>query len=177
MINSIFAEIQTYRFILRPLKSDDVTNKYLDWLSDSSQNRFIEHSQLTLDELKAYVIEKSNKPDILFIGIFNKNSKAHIGNIKFEPVDVVNKIAIMGILIGDNAWKGKGVATEVILECTNFLYKNLGIKLIVLGVNRFNINAIKLYKKIGFQKKKTKYLICNNNENFSMVLDLESSKE
>ena len=76
----------------------------------------------------------------------------HIGNIKFEPVDMNNSIATMGILIGDYNWRGKGVASEVLISCSNWLYKNKNINKIILGVDKKNISAINAYKKSNFVK-------------------------
>jgi len=42
----------------------------------------------------------------LFLGIYTLESQEHIGNIKYEPIDLKCGIAIMGILIGEDKWKG-----------------------------------------------------------------------
>ena len=56
-----------------------------------------------MKELKAYVSERENRRNVLFLGIFAKK-KQHIENIKYEPIDYKGKTAVMGILIGDSVW-------------------------------------------------------------------------
>ena len=145
--------IETKRFLLRPLTVADVTHRYLNWLQNEESNRFIVtvSSKHTLDSLKAYVKERANREDVLFLGIFLKNSNLHIGNIKFEPLNQVNGTSIMGILIGEPDWRGRGVAAEVSNACAEWLYENYSINQIHLGVDRDNLPAIRAYFKSNFR--------------------------
>ena len=170
-VNFFKAEISTNRFTLKPLNLGDVTQRYADWLNNSSTNLYIS-SKLSLKELKGYVAERCNRDDVLFLGIFNKVDGLHIGNIKYEPVNTQKSYAVMGILRGDSAWRGKGVAGEVILASADWLHKNKNINHIVLGVNKTNAAAIRAYQKIGFIEKSSKYLPDQKIENTTMILDI-----
>ena len=161
-------EILTDRFVLRSLSIKDVTKRYADWLSDETTSKYI-LTRLTLIELKHYVVERSSRDDVLFLGIFNKINGAHIGNIKYEPIEVERRQATMGILIGEKEWRGKGVASEVIIASANALNQRLKIEKIILGVSKDNSAAIRAYEKIGFKKKS----ICNKNH--LMQLDLRAN--
>ena len=145
--------IQTKRFLLRPLISDDVGNNYLSWLN-TEENAYIEYvrNHSSMEELKAYVSERENKRNVLFLGIFTKK-KQHIGNIKYEPIDYKGKTAVMGILIGDSDWRGKGVAIEVIKASAHYLAERYGVTTIFLGVNQNNKEAVSVYQKLGFKIK------------------------
>lgn len=166
-------KIETERFYLRPLEEKDATNTYLSWLENSENQRHIIHAKdsNSILKLKNYISEKSNKDNIWFLGIFTKDH-IHIGNIKYEPIDLVKKFSIMGILIGDNNYKGKGVAGEVILETAKRL-KGIGIEYISLGVDINNIPAIKSYGKIGF-KKTEGHFISIKDGCFEMILELKN---
>jgi ribosomal-protein-alanine N-acetyltransferase len=169
--NFFNAEISTNRFTLKLLNLGDVTQRYADWLNNSSTNQYIS-SRLSLKELKSYVAERCNRDDVLFLGIFNKVDGLHIGNIKYEPVNTQQSYAVMGILIGDAAWRGKGVACEVILASASWLHRNKSINHIILGVNKSNAAAIRAYQKIGFIEKSSNYLPDQETENTTMILDL-----
>jgi aryl-alcohol dehydrogenase-like predicted oxidoreductase/RimJ/RimL family protein N-acetyltransferase len=145
---------ETRRFVLRRLTTSDVTDRYLRWLQDERANRFILTASATPDlgTLRSYVAERENRADVLFLGIFVKGTGSHIGNIKFEPVDKVAASATMGILIGDDEWRGKGVATEVLEGSARWLFENQGISKIELGVDRDNGAGIKAYVRAGFRE-------------------------
>ena len=148
--------IETERFFLRLLTIADVTHRYLGWLQDEESNQFIvtASSRHTIDSLKTYVEERTNREDILFFGVFLKDNNLHIGNIKFEPINRVDGTATMGILIGDPDWRGRGAAAEVLNACAEWLYENYSIAQMHLGVDRDNRSAIRAYIKDGFRIQK-----------------------
>ena len=167
--------ISTNRLILNPLSENDVTDRYARWLNDPSTNFYIS-SKLSLTELKKYVCERLNRDDVLFLGIFNKIDGLHIGNIKYEPIDSEQSYAVMGILIRDATWRGKGVAREVILASAFWLHENKNIDQVILGVSKSNKAAIRAYQKVGFIEKPSKYLPHLTKENIVMILDLNEAK-
>lgn len=145
--------IETKRCFLRPLSTTDVTEQYLGWLKDFNSNRFIQtaNSEHTIESLQAYVKAHSNREDIIFLGIFLKENGLHIGNIKFEPIDYINRSTTMGVLIGDGNWKGQGVFVEVMNACAQWLSRNYSLNTIFLGVDNENRSAIRAYFKAGFR--------------------------
>lgn len=153
-------EIVSERFLLRPLTESDVTERYLNWLADIEARKFIAAAATIkgLADLRAYVREGIGREDVLFLGIFEKDTELHIGNIKYEPVNPVTGYAIMGILIGDPEFRGKGVASEVLLSSAKWLNRNRNIKQILLGVGIDNVSAIRAYEKVGFVFSKSEFL-------------------
>lgn len=143
----IFKDLHSKRFQLKILTPELVTNTYLNWFLDLDASKFIINRSNTLDSLRIYCLEKLRSDTCLFFGIFYKNT--HIGNIKFEPINFEERSAVLGVLIGDNKWRGKGVFKEVFLFISLEL-KKMGITTILLGVDINNLNAIESYLKIGF---------------------------
>jgi len=168
------AEIITTRFILRPLTIKDATPRYSSWLDESVNQEFIKASSSAhgIEELRGYIKERLQRKDVLFLGIFTRNGAEHIGNIKFEPVDTEKKYAIMGIMIGDPLWRGKGVAAEVIAQSSRWLNQNAGIEQIVLGVDSENHAAIQAYKKAGFREEQSDKVNVDGISVISMVLHM-----
>jgi RimJ/RimL family protein N-acetyltransferase len=103
----------------------------------------------TLDLLKSYVENQYNK-EIYFWAIHLKSSKKHIGNIKIDPINIETNSGEYGILMGDKSNWGKGYAKETSNTIINYCFGELKLSKITLGVIEDNINAVMLYKKIGF---------------------------
>ena len=161
--------INTERFQLKTLTVDDATEEYLSWFSSSKEvGEYIAYAKTNADinKLRQYVKEREDREDVLFLGIFT-DSGQHIGNIKYEPINLKDKSATMGILIGNKEWRGKGVATEVIKDSGKYLKKNYKIKYIDLGVNKDNIAAVSAYKKMKFK------VIRKTDHGFMMRLNIE----
>jgi len=152
--------IQTERFLLKTLKEEDVSDRYLGWLNNEEVRSFITAAKKTstLLSLREYVVTQSARQDAVFLGIFAKENSLHIGNIKYQPVDSQKGYAVMGILIGDPAYRGLGVASEAIKESAIWLKNNRKIDQIVLGVSKDNVAAIRAYEKVGFQIAATPHI-------------------
>jgi aryl-alcohol dehydrogenase-like predicted oxidoreductase/RimJ/RimL family protein N-acetyltransferase len=163
--------IGTKRFILKPLSVDHATERYAEWLTDPDSKRYIvTASDNSLSYLRNYIKERSERADVLFLGIFVRETNDHIGNIKFEPINTLQKSAVCGILIGEMNWRGKGVAREVIRAACQRLLEEKGVTKYFLGVDPHNTAAVRAYKKIGFQQ----YDI-DTKGNLKMLLDLNQN--
>lgn len=163
--------IESARFLLRPLNPEDATARYSGWFEDQDARNYIASASRphSVEHLRTFIAERSNRDDVLFLGIFDKKSQAHIGNIKYEPIDVKQGFAVMGIFIGEKDWRGKGVGTEVIRESGLWLHRNKGIREIILGVDRNNHPAVRSYEKIGFSVEPSKWVHVDRETGLTMV--------
>ncbi len=166
--------IQTERFLLRTIKEEDVTPTYLNWLQDGASNKFISSASpdVAMADLRQFIIDRNDRDDIIFLAIIDSVNGVHIGNIKYEPVNTSEGYAVMGILIGDENYRGKNVAGEVIINSAKWLKENLGIKMIWLGVHLDNSPAIKAYQKIGFFIADTLYIKKVSDDFHTMVMNI-----
>lgn len=161
--------LETNRFLLRPLDpiTDDFSN-YLKWMRDVESNLYISGVKRTFqkDDLLDYVISKNEASNALLLGIFDKVSLCHIGNVKLEPI-VQNSYAYIGILIGEIGMRNKGVGFEVIRALVDWAFSELHLSEIRLGVSRKNAAAIALYRKLGFNQVQVSV---NSDDSFEMVI-------
>ncbi|MBT3451353.1 aminotransferase class III-fold pyridoxal phosphate-dependent enzyme [archaeon] len=156
---------------LRNLTDLDVTEEYCKWLNDPEVNLYLETRKVTIEELIKYVNDKNNNLNCLFLGIYCKSNDKHIGNIKLEPIDFVNKTATLGILIGNKDYWGKGIATEATKLISDYAFNKLGLIEVNLGVISENKAAIRVYEKVGFKVFDIKKNhIIHNNQNYDQVM-------
>ena len=139
------------RVYLRHLEATDATERYCTWLNDPEVNQYLETRQSTIPELEQYIRDRRLREDCLFLGIFWKGTDEHIGNVKLEPIDRKVGTATIGILIGEKAFWGKGVATEVINLVVDFVFETLKLHEVKLGVIAEHVVARHAYEKCGFR--------------------------
>lgn len=152
------------RIYLRELNEEDASQNYRNWLNDPEVNKFLETKKTTIIELKEYIKEKKDNPNCLFLGIFLKDTKEHIGNIKLEPIDFENKEATLGILIGTKTYWGRSICTEAVKLLVNYAFNDLNMDRITLGVISENKAAIKCYIKAGFEIDKIEHRTIQHGE-------------
>jgi len=151
MFNLIPYELKTNRLVIRTINPNEDLQAYLAFMNNK-ENKFIKSSNLnwTQGSLSEYIQIKNESADAILLGLFDLKSKLHIGNIKYEPINFNEKYCIMGILIGNSHFRGKGFAKEAILHTFEDLLIPMKINKIILGVDKLNQAAILAYKKCGF---------------------------
>ena len=136
---------------LKSLNESNATQEYCNWLCDPEVNKYIITKKATVSQLKEYIAEQNQKFDCLFLGIFAKDNKRHIGNIKLELINLKTKKATIGILVGNKNYWGQGVATEVIKLMVDYGFNKLALEEINLEASAENKAAIRVYEKVGFK--------------------------
>jgi [ribosomal protein S5]-alanine N-acetyltransferase len=75
----------------------------------------------------------------------------------------------VGILIGDPAFRGRGVTSEVLAAAGNWLRSRYDIRHIALGVSRDNRAAVRAYEKVGFVVSESPYIPDPPSSSITMV--------
>ena len=133
--------IRSNNLVLKNLEANDATSLYLNWLSDSEINAYLEvrfsppSSEL---ELMKYINDCNNSTNTILFGIFIDNI-GHIGNIKLGSIDWNHKIGEIGFLIGNKEHWGKGIAARSIKLICEYAFKNLSLFKITAGYYEENI--------------------------------------
>ena len=98
------------------------------------------------------------------MGIFNSKTLNHIGNIKFQNVDI-KKGSFCWNFLGNINYQNQNVGSKSIITACDLIYKKLKIFKIYLGVRKNNHMAINSYKSAGFyvcKIKKNKFIMLRN---------------
>jgi RimJ/RimL family protein N-acetyltransferase len=170
--------LETARFHLRSLTVDDVSERYRSWFNADTARMGIASARHTpsLQELRDFIAARADRPDVVFLGIFAKESGEHIGNIKYEPIDRERRYAVMGILVGEKPWWGKGVTAEVLRATASWLAEQCGTQEIVLGVMKDNLLARRSYEKVGFRARPTDRIRIDPRIHDAMVWRLDENR-
>jgi RimJ/RimL family protein N-acetyltransferase len=75
-----------------------------------------------------------------------------IGRGMLFNVDLVNRAAMLGIVIGEKAFWGKGYGTDATRLLLEYAFTLLNLNSVMLGVFAFNERAIACYRRVGFRE-------------------------
>lgn len=76
-----------------------------------------------------------------------------IGRCGFVRVDWKNRLAEIGIMIGDKSCRGKGYGTDALKLLIRFAFDELNLHKLKLTVFAFNGQALGCYEKCGFVRE------------------------
>ncbi len=95
-------------------------------------------------------IHELSKPNVLFIGAFEKDTLIGIGAVKVISIDRIYGEIKQVFVLPDH--RGKGVGMFIMNALEKYLIEK-GIKLVRLETGCKQPEAIKLYKKLGYIKR------------------------
>lgn len=75
-----------------------------------------------------------------------------VGRCLLFNVDLVNRSAMFGMLIGERAYWGRGFGADAGRLLLEYGFTLLNLHSIMLGVFSFNRRAVRLYQKLGFRE-------------------------
>jgi len=136
-------------FVLTP---EHVGQAYVSWLNAPEINRYLESrfAVHSVETTRAFVAATSASADNLFLGIRSRALNRHVGNIKLGPIDRHHATADVGILVGDRAAWGQGVASAAIGLVCGIARNQLNLRKLTAGCYASNGGSRRAFEKAGF---------------------------
>ncbi len=94
--------------------------------------------------------ERRNKGEAYIFGIIHIEEKKYIGKLELRIINPIAKRGVLGIVIFNPDYWGKGYGEEAIRLILQYGFETLNLKTVELEVFEFNKRAQMCYKKIGF---------------------------
>ena len=146
---------------IRKFEAKDIPYK-VKWINDARNNKYL-HYDLPLREDKTLVwFEKNKDRQDRYDTVILADGEP-VGLIGLLGIDSVNKKAEYYITIGVHEFKGKGVADEASQLILQYAFEVLKLNKVYLYTETENINAQRLFERVGFRKEGllVNDLICN----------------
>jgi [ribosomal protein S5]-alanine N-acetyltransferase len=131
-----------------------VSQSYVDWLNDTSVNRYLESrfSVHSLESTREFVRNCLSDPSTLLLGIRARVFDGrHVGNIKLGPIDWRHGLGEVGILVGEPAAWGRGIGCDAIRLLASIAERELKLSKLSAGCYASNVGSERAFLKAGFQ--------------------------
>jgi RimJ/RimL family protein N-acetyltransferase len=129
--------------------------RYVEWLNDWEVAQFLKPgipAPFNLEDESAWFENRSKSKNSFVFAILTLAENKLIGNCGLHDVDLKNRKAVFGILIGDKNYWSKGYGTDATRTLLRFAFEELGLNLVELEVYDFNPRAMRAYEKAGFKR-------------------------
>ncbi len=135
--------------MLRAVERDDI-ERWRKWFNDPEVRQYLSrlYPYSMYDGEQFFEQQRGSEADKVFS--VDTPEGVHIGSIGLHHLDWVSRHAEMGILIGEEAYRGKGYGTDAITTLLRFAFEEMNLHRVELLVMEFNSRALACYKKIGF---------------------------
>lgn len=151
--------LKTKRLALKPYSLDNA-EKLNKWMNDPellyyNDDAPIPNKPKPLEKTKKYIENtlKIQDDNIVRLGIHKQADSSFIGYCMIAFIDRYNKSCKVGITIGDRDEWGKGFGKEVIERLVEYCFKELDLNRVGAEIFSFNINSIKMFESVGFNRE------------------------
>lgn len=140
------------RIYLSPRNIEDA-EKYVEWFCDFKTTDGLGSSSklMTIEKEKEWLMNATKSNDFIF-AIVDLNNDKLIGNCSIMNISQKDRIAEVGIFIGEENNRSNGYGAEALKLLLDYGFNYQNLNNIMLTVMSFNERAIKCYKKVGFKE-------------------------
>ncbi|MEM8878153.1 MAG: GNAT family N-acetyltransferase [Pseudomonadota bacterium] len=144
--------IETERLALQSFGRRHLTANYVGWLNDPETMRFSEnrHRRHTSESALAYIAGIANSPSLLWTIEAKDLANMHIGNIS-ATIDPQNRVADIGILIGEKEASNRGYGAEAWRAVLRYLADRSDIDKVTGGCLESHVAMQRIMQKSGMQ--------------------------
>ncbi len=140
---------------LRAIEREDI-DRFVRWFNDPEVRRYLlMYEPMSRAKEERWFEERlSRKDDLLFaLEVREGDRWVHIGNMGLHRIDWKNRVATLGIVIGEKEYWGKGYGTEAVKTMLRYAFHELGLNRVELETYSFNPRAQRCYQKAGFVRE------------------------
>ena len=109
------------------------------------------YTPYTLEKMREILDDVSKQQSHIF-SIVNLETETAIGRCLLFNVDLVNRQATLGIVIGEKEYWGKGFGQDGTKLLLDYGFNLLNLNSITLGTFSFNVRAQACFRKVGFKE-------------------------
>ncbi|MCB5559714.1 pyridoxal-phosphate dependent enzyme [Anaerosalibacter bizertensis] len=136
---------------IRRFEQKDIQNK-IKWINDNSNNKYLHYDlPLEYDKTLNWFINNKGRKD-RFDAIIEVDG-VPVGLIGLLSIDKKNSKAEYYITLGEDKYKGKGIAKLASIKLIKYAFEEIRINKIYLFTEIENKSAQRLFEKIGFRKE------------------------
>ena len=126
----------------------------MKWMNDLDVTRSLGVAAgrpMTLEAEEAWYERASKNETEVHFMVYELATTRVIGSTALNRIDLFNRTAEFGILIGEKDCWGKGYGTETTHLMLDFAFNVLGLHNVMLVVFSYNQRGIRAYTKAGFK--------------------------
>lgn len=159
--------LTTSRLRLEPFQPHHLTERYVGWLNNPDVVRFSEqrHRRHTLESVAAYVRSFEGLAHYLWAIVSTDGQLGHIGNISAR-IDSHNRVADVGILVGERRVWGHGYGGEAWNAVCAFLLRDAAMRKVTGGAAASNTAMLAIMRRAGMLEdgRRLRHLVIDGEE-------------
>lgn len=147
--------IESPNLTIRTMTADDASERMASWFAqeDVREGLNLPAQQRTKADIAAYIASFDQRSNLL-LGIFDKASGLPVGLFNVQ-IDWRIGRYLVNTIVGESAYRSKGLMLEVTLPFREFFFEELGLKVMTATALATNTAIIGYLEKTGWTRNQT----------------------
>ena len=149
-----FKKIVGKEVYLSPVSSEDL-EQFVEWMNNFNLTDYIGRSDalVTIENEKEWIANATSGEKYIFsiVKMVRHDEDKLVGVIELMDINQTDRRATVGIFIGENSDRGRGIGTEALNLILEYAFNYLNMHSINLTVLAINERAKRCYEKVGFK--------------------------
>ncbi len=125
----------------------------LGWMNDPEVTKYLMRVYpMTAREEDEFMENQGKDSKNIALAIVTKDGDKFIGCIGLHAIDLINRNAVTGTVIGEKEYHGKGYGTDAKMLLLDLAFNELDIHVILSKVLAFNERSLAYGKKCGYEE-------------------------
>ena len=138
---------------LRPIERADAP-LFVRWVNDADVTRtLLLYRPMTQETEEEYLMNIAKSDRDVVLGIAARESDELVGITGLHQIELKDRHATFGIVIGEKSEWGKGYCTEATGLMLGYAFDTLNLHRVALHVAEHNVAGIRSYLKVGFRQE------------------------
>ena len=149
------ARIHCGEYLLRTIKEEDASDRWASWMSDPDAMYLLNSpaKQWSKSDVVKYIRQFDQRLELL-IGIFDKQSRTHIGVYTIKA-NYAESRGLINLLIGEPAYRNHGVLSAVRKGIAEYFFETLGLQTMMATALARNKVIVDTLLKAGWRLDQT----------------------
>lgn len=142
-------------YLIRTIKEEDASDRWASWMSDPDAMYLLNSParQWSKSDVVQYIRQFDQRMELL-IGIFDKQSRTHIGVYTIRA-NYVESRGLINLLIGEPAYRNHGVLSAVRKGIAEYFFETLGLQTMMATALARNKVIVDTLLKAGWRLDQT----------------------
>src|SRR5262245_47409276 len=148
--------IHSDKYLVRTIEADDASDRWVGWMSDPEVRYMLNMAPRSWKKADVVsYINTFNQGQNLLLGIFDKQSGAHVGIFTVDINPALGHF-LLNLLIGEPDYRNKHVTTDIAEPFLTYFFETLGLNAAVASVLAHNAPMIHWLQKNGWRLDQTR---------------------
>jgi RimJ/RimL family protein N-acetyltransferase len=133
-ISRKIVKIHSKKYLVRSITADDASDRWARWMSDPETMHMLNMPARSWKKSDVInYIKTFDQRSHLLLGIFEKQSRAHIGILTID-IDYRLSQFLVNLLIGEPEYRNRGVTSDITVPFRDYFFETLGLNMMMASV-------------------------------------------